>query len=251
MPPGTTGIIVVLENSCNQTYTYEVDGTEASFLGHGDLHDTHYDYLEAVTEFPAANVSARALPGANCQYRLRVYPSREFENEHTTDRPLMYVIMLAAVFVFTSAVFLLYDCMVERRQKKVMKSARQSSALVSSLFPEAVRDRLYQEQKEENNTAEKKREWKAPSGASQDELCKSKGATTAIANLYPECTVLFADIAGFTKWSSSRSPIEVFDLLETIYEAFDKNAKRRGVFKVETIGDVSRMFAVCFRFALL
>jgi class 3 adenylate cyclase len=59
----------------------------------------------------------------------------------------------------------------------------------------------------------------------------------ANANLYPDATVLFADIAGFTKWSSSRSPIEVFELLETIYGAFDKIANRRGVFKIETIGD--------------
>jgi class 3 adenylate cyclase len=31
--------------------------------------------------------------------------------------------------------------------------------------------------------------------------------------------------------------VEVFTLLETIYGSFDKQAKRRGVFKIETIGD--------------
>jgi class 3 adenylate cyclase len=36
---------------------------------------------------------------------------------------------------------------------------------------------------------------------------------------------------------SSRSPVQVFTLLETLYGAFDKIAKRRRVFKVETIGD--------------
>ena len=46
-----------------------------------------------------------------------------------------------------------------------------------------------------------------------------------------------ADLAGFTKWSSTREPEEVFELLETIYGEFDKIALRRGVFKVETIGD--------------
>jgi class 3 adenylate cyclase len=45
------------------------------------------------------------------------------------------------------------------------------------------------------------------------------------------------DIAGFTKWSSSRTPAHVFDLLESAYGAFDVMAKRRKVFKVETIGD--------------
>ena len=49
--------------------------------------------------------------------------------------------------------------------------------------------------------------------------------------------MLFADISGFTKWSSTRTPIEVFQLLESIYAAFDKQAKKMRVFKVETIGD--------------
>lgn len=58
-----------------------------------------------------------------------------------------------------------------------------------------------------------------------------------IADLFPECTVIFADIAGFTAWSSVREPAQVFKLLETLYSNFDRIAKRRGVFKVETIGD--------------
>ena len=48
---------------------------------------------------------------------------------------------------------------------------------------------------------------------------------------------MFADIAGFTAWSSVREPAQVFTLLEQIYGSFDALAKRRGVFKVETIGD--------------
>ena len=43
--------------------------------------------------------------------------------------------------------------------------------------------------------------------------------------------------SGFTSWSSTRSPTDVFRLLETLFGAFDKIALRRGVFKVETIGD--------------
>ena len=64
-----------------------------------------------------------------------------------------------------------------------------------------------------------------------------KNADAPIADLFLNCTVLFADISGFTSWSSERSPGQVFVLLETIYGAFDRIADRRGVFKVETIGD--------------
>ncbi len=61
--------------------------------------------------------------------------------------------------------------------------------------------------------------------------------TNPIADLFPNTTVMFADIAGFTAWSSVREPSQVFTLLETVYRAFDLIAKRRRVFKVETIGD--------------
>ena len=44
-------------------------------------------------------------------------------------------------------------------------------------------------------------------------------------------------MSGFTAWSSTREPIQVFTLLETVYHSFDQIAKRRRVFKVETIGD--------------
>ena len=45
------------------------------------------------------------------------------------------------------------------------------------------------------------------------------------------------DIVGFTKWSSSRAPTDVFELLQTLYASMDKIAKRRRVYKIETIGD--------------
>jgi class 3 adenylate cyclase len=58
-----------------------------------------------------------------------------------------------------------------------------------------------------------------------------------IADLFPNCTVLFADISGFTAWSSTRDPAQVFVLLQTVYQAFDEITNQRKVFKVETIGD--------------
>lgn len=48
----------------------------------------------------------------------------------------------------------------------------------------------------------------------------------------PQTTVMFADIAGFTAWSTAHSPAEVFQLLETLYGSFDEIAQRRRVFKV-------------------
>ncbi|CAB9497506.1 Receptor-type guanylate cyclase gcy [Seminavis robusta] len=238
LPTGTDGVVVVLENTAGQQYTYRIDGTDATFEGHGDFHDTRYDHLEAVGYIRsdmdgdvAAAFQARVEDSENSHldtnYRVRVYPSQLFESAYRTDRAWLFALSLAMVFVFTSSVFIMYDYCVERRQKIVAQSAEKSGAIVHSLFPEQVRDRLY-----EDNKAKKKQ-----IGDGFEAIASDPVTPAANAHLYPECTVFFCDIAGFTKWSSCRTPVEVFELLEALYAAFDANAKRRKVFKIETIGD--------------
>ena len=108
--------------------------------------------------------------------------------------------------------------------------------IVSSLFPSTVRDRLYQEKEEEEKASSKKSVFINEQGLASGNTNKGE-PSKAIADLFPEVTVLFADLVGFTAWSSSREPTQVFVLLETLFGAFDRVAKRRGVFKIETIGD--------------
>ena len=54
---------------------------------------------------------------------------------------------------------------------------------------------------------------------------------------------MFADVSGFTAWSSMREASQVFTLLEGIFQSFDAIARRLGVFKIETVGDC--YVAVC------
>ena len=61
--------------------------------------------------------------------------------------------------------------------------------------------------------------------------------TKSIFDQYDNVTVAFADVAGFTKWSSSHQPNEVFTVLECMFAFFDHYANTRGVFKIETVGD--------------
>jgi len=61
--------------------------------------------------------------------------------------------------------------------------------------------------------------------------------TPPIADLFPETSIMFADLVGFTTWSADHEPEEVFHLLETLFFEFDKIAQRLGVFKLGTIGD--------------
>lgn len=48
---------------------------------------------------------------------------------------------------------------------------------------------------------------------------------------------MFFDIQGFTSWASERQPDQVYMLLEALYGAFDLEAARMKIFKVETVGD--------------
>ena len=54
---------------------------------------------------------------------------------------------------------------------------------------------------------------------------------------FDDVTLLFADIAGFTKFSSSVQPEEVVSMLRTLFTEFDKSCLKYKVYKVYTIGD--------------
>ena len=229
VPPGSEGATIVLKNTCGQQYTYRVeDDLSVQFIGHGDLHDTEYTYLGV--ENPIEYLGAESQDPRSCYYTIHAYPSEEFHDRYITTKPGVSAAILAALFIFTSIVFVFYDYSVERRQKIVMKSAEQSGKLVSTLYPKEVREQLYQEQEDANHSNSKQ------AFVHTDGTIQPKAA---IATCYENCTVFFGDLVGFTKWSSTRTPAEVFQLLESIYGALDKVAERRSVFKVETVGDVS------------
>jgi phospholipid-translocating ATPase len=52
-----------------------------------------------------------------------------------------------------------------------------------------------------------------------------------------QVTLMFADIVGFTAWSSTRSPFEVVNMLSELFTRFDKMSVENNVYKVHTIGD--------------
>jgi adenylate cyclase len=58
-----------------------------------------------------------------------------------------------------------------------------------------------------------------------------------IAESYPETTVLFADLAGFTPWARATDPARVVGFLDGLFTSFDELAAESGVEKIKTIGD--------------
>eukprot|EP00980_Cylindrotheca_fusiformis_P011307 scaffold2604_cov90-Cylindrotheca_fusiformis.AAC.1 len=223
---GLTGTIAVLHSSCNIGYgtlyasnkelSYSIDTSGAVFLGLLDAHNPKYDDHVVSRVVVDVDVDESKLPDGVCvpKITLDLYPTEKLEKTFQTSKPVVYMGVVVAIFVFTSLVFLFYDHFVGRRQRKFMDRIVRQDQIVSNVFPAAIRDRLYGREKQ---------------GSQQDNLLNTLGGGDGpggapLADLFLETTVVFADIAGFTAWASAREPAQVFILLETIYGAFDRRA---------------------------
>ena len=126
VPEGINGIQIVVRNTCDQEFTYQVNGPKVDYLGIGDFHDPSYDHLEVSSAYePFSSTKV-------CEFSLHVYPSNEFRSEYISNTPKIYTGAVVLIFSLTALVFILYDCLVERRQHKVMTSAVRTNAIVVS-----------------------------------------------------------------------------------------------------------------------
>jgi len=286
LPDYIKGMICVLRSSTDQQYSYSISGDEVTLLGEGDLHDKKYDSLGRT--FKANLGMTKELLGEVdylITYSLVVYPSQEFEDQYVTNRPAIYTTGAVLIFLFTAALFMIYDYLVEDRQQKTARLARQTGNIVDSMFPAAFRERLY---KSHRKAPTSRRSSAASSGEFNRRGSEGDGTVQAsnvtrygkprldrrsslakmnikeinkfmknaknqpsdhipmpqspdddepIADLFLDTSIMFSDIVGFTKWSSERSPNEVFRLLEYLFWEFDEIAAKLNVFKLGTIGD--------------
>ena len=58
-----------------------------------------------------------------------------------------------------------------------------------------------------------------------------------IAETYPEVTILFSDVVGFTPLADKLPPAELVSILNQLFSRFDELAARHGLEKIKTIGD--------------
>jgi len=266
LPNEERGLVAVFKNTCNQSFTYEINGHHAKYLGPSDLHDNKPEWETLGNSLTFSDIGSftdslrttnatyggLAINEEYCAYTVSIFPSEKMYDKFVTKEPWLYSAIAVTIFVFTTSFLLGYDKLVTIRQRKVMKTAIKSTTIVSSLFPSSIRDRLLNVEESPHMVhKDGRRSMFEPTKAKlrtylndgeqnseQTPTMERPGdSNKPIADLFAATTVLFADIAGFTAWSSTREPTQVFTLLEAVYGAFDEIAAKRGVFKVETIGD--------------
>ena len=108
---------------------------------------------------------------------------------------------------------------VKRLYDQVVAEKKVTERLLLNVLPQAIAERL------------KDRRLKERSGGIAD------GFPPLIADNFPDATVLFADIVGFTKFSAGMNPEKLVVLLNDIFTSFDGIADNRGLEKIKTIGD--------------
>jgi CHASE domain len=197
----THEIVVVVHNSCGDNFTYQINGPRAIFLGSKDMHERKFSHLGESSPF--ASFMQRNFSDAHedCVYDLRIYPSSKMEDEYMTKRPIWFALVVVLIFGCTALVFLLFDFVVALRQSKVMAKAKRTHAIVSSLFPSNVRDRMLNDVDEQvkREMAEVKsiKSFVSTTSRLNDYLGKGHRDgnedfvnTKPIADLYPSATVM-------------------------------------------------------------
>lgn len=176
LPDGVNGIDVVASNSCGDVATYRMDGSKATFVGNGDLHDPAFDHtirrFKLLDNYRDPDLIS-SLPG-HCIYSFTLYATSEFAELYSSTLPLRAALLVAAIFALMAMSFVGYDNVVRKRNQTVLGAAERSGALVTSMFPRTIRDQLYNASPEDGEP----------------------GMGKPIADLYLDCTIMFCDIAG-------------------------------------------------------
>ena len=153
LPSRAQGIVCVVENTCGQLASFRVDGRTSRFLGLQDNHDSKFSRYRntfSLDDLSLAEQTVSRFPLQEiCPYRLHVYPSADTKAVLASFNPVLLVAIAMGFFFFTVCVFLVYDRFMERRNRAVLVSAVEARAIVSSLFPANVRDRLLASSREE------------------------------------------------------------------------------------------------------
>ena len=125
----------------------------------------------------------------------------------------------------------MYDLAVEKRQNKVMRTAMKTQAVVSSLFPSSIQDRLLKDIEQEIDRGDgagtkggfrihKRTKDKLSAFLQGEDGDSGASKSKPIADFFPEASILFADLVGFTAVSIFRRREPICFILWTTYVVY-------------------------------
>ena len=191
LPQGASGVICVVKDSCGNVMSFELNDHKAHFLGLEDVHDSAFN--DYVYNFPLEiSYEFGNITDSVCAHEVFVYPSNEFRSAYDSNKPIIYTSIVAASFAITVLLLIAFDKTVARRQEKTMQTAVRSDRVVSSLFPETVRDRLLQDT--QHKPDKQAFQTHVQAGGKNDDSEVQNLTSAPIAELFPEVTVMVSDI---------------------------------------------------------
>lgn len=131
--------------------------------------------------------------------RLDLAASQLKATSHLTSSPWFFVGHLLGISVILFFLVQFFVFRIKTEQEK-------SEALLLNILPKPIAERL-------------------------------KHHETLIADSFPDATILFADIVGFTELSGRLSPGELVEILNGVFSKFDQLAEKHDLEKIKTIGD--------------
>jgi hypothetical protein len=97
LPSEVNGIVLEVIGTCGESFTFQVNGHQADFLGYGHKHPARFNSLFHTVAFAKADTEVNDT--AACQYTLTFFPTNEFEAVYVTNKPAIYTCVVVLAFV--------------------------------------------------------------------------------------------------------------------------------------------------------